>query len=143
VNILFISKRVYFIVDNVEGGTQSRKIKSPDGGHPRERSRFQATQKISRVPQNPHVIHATTRANSFTTPLLKTRLRETVHRAFGHGGCGSEFVVLGYSSTCFSGRIHKGKACCSGGRVVGVLGFLVDPDSRLPKRSPEFLKIHT
>jgi hypothetical protein len=27
--------------------------------------------------------------------------------------------------------------------VVGVLGFLVDPDSRLPKRSPEFLKIHT
>jgi hypothetical protein len=41
-----------------------------DGGYPRERSWFKVIQKIFRVFQNPHVIYATTRVNSFTIFLL-------------------------------------------------------------------------
>ena len=44
--------------------------KSFDGGYLRERSWFQGIQKIFRVFQNPHVIYATTRVNSFTIFLL-------------------------------------------------------------------------
>jgi hypothetical protein len=48
----------------------SYEIKSFDGGYLRERSWFQVIQKIFRVFQNPHVIYATTRVNSFTIFLL-------------------------------------------------------------------------
>ena len=40
---------------------------------------------------------------------LKTRLKETIHKAFSHRNYGSKFVVLGYNSTYFSNKIHKGK----------------------------------
>jgi hypothetical protein len=87
-------------------------------------------QKIFRVFQNPHVIYATTPVNSFTIFLLslfyyrqnlcqvnrqffrplphdklKTRLKETIHKAFRHRNYGSKFVVLGYNSTYFSNKI--------------------------------------
>ena len=42
---------------------------------------------------------------------LKTRLKETIHKAFSHRNYGSKFVVLGYKSTYFSNKIHKGKTC--------------------------------
>ena len=45
-------------------------IEKFDGGYLRERSWFQVIQKIFRVFQNPHVIYATTRVNSFTIFLL-------------------------------------------------------------------------
>ena len=32
---------------------------------------------------------------------LKTRLKETIHKAFSHKNYGSKFVVLGYNSTYF------------------------------------------
>ena len=32
---------------------------------------------------------------------LKTRLKETIHKAFSHRNYGSKFVVLGYNSTYF------------------------------------------
>jgi hypothetical protein len=32
---------------------------------------------------------------------LKTRLKETIHKAFSHRNYGSKFVVLGYNSTFF------------------------------------------
>jgi hypothetical protein len=41
----------------------------------------------------------------------KTRLKETIHKAFSHRNYGSTFVVLGYKSTYFSNKIHKGKTC--------------------------------
>jgi hypothetical protein len=41
-----------------------------NGGYLRERSWFKVIQKIFRVFQNPHVIYATTRVNSFTIFLL-------------------------------------------------------------------------
>jgi hypothetical protein len=36
---------------------------------------------------------------------LKTRLKETIHKAFSHRNYGSKFVVLGYNSTYFSNKI--------------------------------------
>ena len=39
---------------------------------------------------------------------LKTRLKETIHKAFSRND-GSTFVVLGYNSTYFSNKIQKGK----------------------------------
>jgi hypothetical protein len=36
---------------------------------------------------------------------LKTRLKETIHKAFSHRNYGSIFVVLGYNSTYFSNKI--------------------------------------
>jgi hypothetical protein len=45
-------------------------INSVDGGYMRERSWFRVIQKIFWVFQNPHVIYATTRVNSFTIFLL-------------------------------------------------------------------------
>jgi hypothetical protein len=46
------------------------KSKGFDGRYLRERSWFKVIQKIYRVFQNPHVIYATTRVNSFTIFLL-------------------------------------------------------------------------
>ena len=40
---------------------------------------------------------------------LKTRLKETIHKAFSHRNYGSKFVVLGYNSTYFSNKIQKVK----------------------------------
>jgi hypothetical protein len=40
---------------------------------------------------------------------LKTRLKETIHKAFSHRNDGSKCVVLGYNSTYFSNKIQKGK----------------------------------
>jgi hypothetical protein len=40
---------------------------------------------------------------------LKTRLKETIHKAFSHRNYGLKFVVLGYNSTYFSNKIQKGK----------------------------------
>ena len=40
---------------------------------------------------------------------LKTRLKETIHKAFSHRKYGSTFVVLGYNSTYFSNKIKKVK----------------------------------
>ena len=40
---------------------------------------------------------------------LKTRLKETNHKAFSHRNYGSKFVVLGYNSTYFSNKIQNGK----------------------------------
>jgi hypothetical protein len=37
---------------------------------------------------------------------LKTRLKETIHKAFSHRNYGSTFVVLGYNSTYFSNKIQ-------------------------------------
>jgi hypothetical protein len=44
---------------------------------------------------------------------LKTRLKETNHKAFSHRNYGSKFVVLGYNSIYFSNKIQKGKTCYS------------------------------
>jgi hypothetical protein len=74
---------------------RSCKIISFDRGYLRERSWFQLIQKIFRVFQNPHVICATTRVNSFT--------------------------MLGYNSTYFSNKIHKGKTCYSEEQVISML----------------------
>jgi hypothetical protein len=49
---------------------------------------------------------------------LKTRLKETIHKAFSHRNYGSKFVVLGYNSTYFSNTIHKGKTCYSEEQVI-------------------------
>jgi hypothetical protein len=40
---------------------------------------------------------------------LKTRLKETIHKAFSHRNYGSTCVVLGYNSKYFSNTIQKGK----------------------------------
>jgi hypothetical protein len=40
---------------------------------------------------------------------LKTRLKETIHKAFSHSNYGSKFVVLGYNSTYFSNKFKKVK----------------------------------
>ena len=37
---------------------------------------------------------------------LKTRLKETIHKAFSHRNYGSKCVVLGYNSTYFSNKIN-------------------------------------
>ena len=57
---------------------------------------------------------------------LKTRLKETIHKAFSHRNYGSKFVVLGYSSTYFSNKIQKGKTCYSEEQVNSMLEFLID-----------------
>jgi hypothetical protein len=44
---------------------------------------------------------------------LKSRLKETIHKVFSYRNYGSKFVVLGYSSTCFSDGVQKGKTCYS------------------------------
>jgi hypothetical protein len=53
--------------------------------------------------------------NSFPLPhdKLKTRLKETIHKAFSHRNYGSKFVGLGYNTTYFSYKIQKGKTCYS------------------------------
>ena len=50
---------------------------------------------------------------TLTHDKLKTRLKETIHKAFSHRNYGSKFVVLGYNSTYFSNKIQKGKTCYS------------------------------
>jgi hypothetical protein len=70
--------------------------------------------------QNPHVIYATTRVNSFTIFLLSL-FYETIHKAFSHRNYGSKFVVLGYNSTYFSNKIQKGKTCYSEEQVISML----------------------
>jgi hypothetical protein len=57
---------------------------------------------------------------------LKTRLKETIHKAFSHRNNGSKFVVLGYNSTYFSYKIQKGKTCYSEEQVIRMLEFLID-----------------
>jgi hypothetical protein len=57
---------------------------------------------------------------------LKTRLNETIHKAFSHRNYGSKCVVLGYNSTYFSNKIQKGKTCYSEEQVISVLEFLID-----------------
>jgi hypothetical protein len=49
---------------------------------------------------------------------LKTRLKETIHKAFSHRNDGSKFVVLGYNCTYFSNKIQKGKTCYSEEQVI-------------------------
>jgi hypothetical protein len=65
---------------------------------------------------------------------LKTRLKETIHKAFSHRNCGSKFVVLGYNSTYFSNKIQKGKTCYSEEQVISIrnsanLELLIDKTS--------------
>jgi hypothetical protein len=57
---------------------------------------------------------------------LKTRLKETIHKAFSHRNYGSKFVVLGYNSTYFTNKIQKGKTCYSEEQVINMLEFLID-----------------
>ena len=57
---------------------------------------------------------------------LKTRLKETIHKAFSHRNYGSKFVVLGYNSTYFSNKIQKGKTCYSVEQMISMLEFLTD-----------------
>ena len=40
---------------------------------------------------------------------LKTRLKETIHKAFSHRNYGSKFVVLGYNSHIFQTKFKKVK----------------------------------
>ena len=57
--------------------------------------------------------------------FLHLILKETIHKAFSHRNCGSKFVVLGYNSTYFSNKIHKGKTCYSEEQVISMLEFLI------------------
>ena len=57
---------------------------------------------------------------------LKTRLKETLHKAFCHRNYGSQCVVLGYNSTYFSNIFQKGKTCYSEEQVISMLEFLID-----------------
>ena len=57
---------------------------------------------------------------------LKTRLKETIHKAFSHRNYGSKCVVLGHNSTYFSNKIQKGKTCYSEEQVISMLEFLID-----------------
>jgi hypothetical protein len=57
---------------------------------------------------------------------LKTRLKETIHKAFSHRNYGSKFVALGYNSTYFSNKIQKGKTSYSEEQVISLLEFLID-----------------
>ena len=66
------------------------------------------------------------RFNTLPHDKLKTRLKETIHKAFSHRNYGSKFVVLGYNSTYFSNKIQKGKTCYSEEQVVSMLEFLID-----------------
>ena len=44
---------------------------------------------------------------------LKTRLKETIHKAFSHRNYGSKCVVLCYNSAYFSNKTQKGETCYS------------------------------
>ena len=57
---------------------------------------------------------------------IKTRLKETIHKAFSHRIYGSKFVLLGYNSTYFSNKIQKGNTCYSEEKVISMLEFLID-----------------
>ena len=57
---------------------------------------------------------------------VKTRLKETIHKAFSHKNYGSKFVVLGYNSTYFSNKIQKGNTCYSEEQVISMQEFLID-----------------
>ena len=57
---------------------------------------------------------------------LKTRLKETIHKAFSYRNYGSKVVVLGYNSTYVSKKIQKGKTCYSEEQVISMLEFLID-----------------
>ena len=57
---------------------------------------------------------------------LKTRLKETIHKAFSHRNYGSKCVVLGYNSIYFSNKIQKGKTCYSEEQVISMLEFFID-----------------
>ena len=50
---------------------------------------------------------------------LKTRLKETIHKAFSNRN-------YGYNSTYFSNKIQKGKTCYSEEQVISMLEFLID-----------------
>ena len=67
-----------------------------------------------------------TLCNTLPHDKLKTRLKETIHKAFSHRNYGSTFVVLGYNSTYFSNKIQKGKTCYSEEQVISMLEFLID-----------------
>ena len=56
----------------------------------------------------------------------KGGLQYRFHKAFSHRNYGSKFVVLGYNSTYFSNKIHKGKTCYSEEQVISMLEFLID-----------------
>ena len=65
----------------------------------------------------------------YTTPphdKLKTRLKETIHKAFSHRNYGSKYFVLGYNSTYYSNKIQKGKTCYSEEQMISMLEFLID-----------------
>jgi hypothetical protein len=65
---------------------------------------------------------------------LKTRLKETIHKAFSHRNYGLKFVVLGYNSTYFSNKIQKGKTCYSEEQVIhniSVVPILLQTESLL------------
>jgi hypothetical protein len=55
---------------------------------------------------------------------LKTRLKETIQKAFSRRNYGSKFIVLGYNSTYFSNKIQKGKTCYSEEQVISMQEFL-------------------
>jgi hypothetical protein len=57
---------------------------------------------------------------------LKTRLKETIHKAFSNRNYASAFVVLGYNSTYCSNTIQKGKTCYTEEQVISMLEFLID-----------------
>jgi hypothetical protein len=57
---------------------------------------------------------------------LKTRLKETIHKAFSNRNYVSAFVVLGYNSTYCSNTIQKGNACYTEEQVISMLEFLMD-----------------
>jgi hypothetical protein len=58
--------------------------------------------------------------------MRNSSLKETIHKIFSHRNYGSKFVVLGYNSTYFSNKIHKGKTCYSKEQVISMLEFLID-----------------
>jgi hypothetical protein len=85
---------------------------------------------ISRSFSQVYILHQTFDFSTVYTTLwhdkLKTRLKETIHKAFSHRNYGSNFVVFGYNSTYFSNKIQKGKTCYSEEQVISMLEFLID-----------------
>jgi hypothetical protein len=61
--------------------------------------------------------------NSYPLVCRRPALKETIHKAFSHRNYGSKFAVLGYNSTYFSNKIHKGKTCYSEEQVISMLEF--------------------
>ena len=57
---------------------------------------------------------------------LKTRLKETIRKAFSHRIHGSKCVVLGYNSIYFAKKNQKGQTCYSEEQVISMLEFLID-----------------